>query len=62
MHYCDYIGNAIKANLKEHDQLVQEVGGVTPDLDQNGVMLSTKKRIEVVDVNGQRYRITVEAL
>lgn len=62
MHYCDYIGNAIKSALKEHDQLVQQVGGVMPHLNQDGVMLSTKKTITVTDVNGQTYKITVEAV
>lgn len=62
MHYCDYIGNAIKSALKEHNQLVQHVGGVMPDLTKDGVMLSTNKTITVTDVNGQKYRITVEAL
>lgn len=60
--YCDYIAHLIAKHLKgnDHNKLIDTVGKVRFDLDQNGAMLSTTKRISVVDVQGKTYTITVE--
>lgn len=60
--YCDYIAHLIAKHLKEHDfnKLLDTVGKVRFDLDAEGAMLSTTKRISVVDVQGKTYTISIE--
>ena len=60
--YCDYIADRIMRLLKTHDPqgLIHSVGHVQFDLTPEGAFLSTKKTLEVVDVNNKRYKITVE--
>lgn len=62
LSYCDYIAHLIKQSLLTTDnmKLIQKVNGVKYDLDENGVFLSTKKTIEVIDLNKSCYRITIE--
>jgi len=48
---------------KDDGGVIREVGHVKMDLDPvEGYMVSTAKRIDVVDMNGKVYRITVEEL
>ena len=60
--YCDYIADRIMRLLESHDQrgLIHNIGHVQFDLTPDGAFLSTKKTLEVVDVNNKRYKITVE--
>ncbi len=63
--YCDYIANQISNALFEDAS--KETGllrWVTkPKLDlhpEKGYMLSTKKTVNVLDINGKNYLVTVE--
>ena len=61
--YCDYIADRIMWALKAYQPLrivIHSVGHVQFDLTPDGAFLSTKKTLEVVDVNNKRYKITVE--
>jgi hypothetical protein len=62
--YCDYIAHLIKKHLKDQDlrdkALIDTVGSIRFDLDQHGRMLSSKKQISVVDIQGKTYTITIE--
>ena len=61
--YCDYIVDKIKQCMdtnKDRSGLIMIVGHVQFDLTPEGAFLSTKKTLEVVDVNNKRYKITVE--
>lgn len=62
--YCDYIAHLIKGSLKDQDRkdkfLLDTVGSVRFDFDQDGSMASTKKFISVVDIQGKTYTITIE--
>ena len=67
--YCDYIADRIRhflnCDLKENRlyTLISEVGKVKMDLHPTeGYFQSTKKVIEVTDINSKRYRITVEEI
>ena len=62
--YCDYIGNLISKELKSLDQryysLIDFVGRSLYDVGDHGQFASTKKTINVTDVYGKRYTITIE--
>ena len=64
--FCDYIAHTIKQHLRGVDnpfvdEVVASVGSIKLDLhEQHGYFLSTKKTLDVTDINGKVYRITVE--
>jgi len=60
--YCDYIAHNIVGNLKANDteRLLASVSRPKYDLTESGGFASTKKTIEVEDLNGRKYRVTVE--
>lgn len=64
--YCDFIADFIKKVLPSAElygeSFTKEVGYVTMDLNADGVFLSTKKTLDIVDLNGTKYRITVEEM
>lgn len=67
LEYCDYIGDRIrKALLKDTavaTSLIKDLTAVKMDLHpQKGYLLSTKKTIDVTDINGKLYRVTVECI
>ena len=62
MNFCDYIASVIKRLVFDQDQIIKAVGPVEYDLDKFGAMKSTNKTIDVQDINGQKYRITIEAV
>ena len=68
MAYCDYIAHTIirPAMIEDGNDgggVIREVGHVKMDLEpKEGYMLSTAKRLEVIDMNGKMYRITVEEI
>lgn len=65
--YCDYIGHLINITLLQDSTsangLVESTNGVKMDLHPTeGYFVSTKKTIEVTDVNGKKYMVTVEEI
>ena len=60
--YCDYVAQVMRTGLIRHDDhmLIDNIGSVKFDLNQEGAFVSTKKRFEVIDKNGTVYLITVE--
>jgi len=66
MSYCDYIAHLIYTFLREvdenHEGMLRDVESIEYDLSEDGSFLSTKKTIDVTDVTGKQYRITVEEL
>lgn len=60
--YCDYLAHTIQKNLKKNDieGLVGSVGKVNFDIKEDGSYRSTKKTIELMDVHGKEYIITIE--
>jgi hypothetical protein len=48
---------------KDDGGIIRQVGHVKMDLEpEEGYMLSTAKRVEVIDMNGKMYRVTVEEI
>lgn len=65
--YCDYIAQQVKdylgLDVVHKYSYVKSVGSVKMDLHpEEGYFMSTKKTIEVVDINDKKYKITVEEL
>lgn len=62
--YCDYIAERIKRCLGHNDPqcLIGAIGQVKWHLNKDGVMVTTKKTIDLSDINGKKYRITVVEL
>lgn len=61
--YCDKIADVVRKSLLKHDPdgIVGLVGPVKFDLDPDGGwMVSTKKTVEVSDMNGKWYKVTIE--
>ena len=56
--YPDVTNKALKTNTSD---LVHKVG-VEFDLNEDGSFRSTKKTIPVVDINGKKYKVTIEEL
>lgn len=65
--YCDYIGALINTSLLQDSTSPQgyitSTDGVKMDLHPiGGYFVSTKKTIDCSDMNGKKYRITVEEI
>ena len=61
--YCDKIADTIRKALQSQDPdgIINRCGYPRMDLHpEGGYFLSTKKTMQVEDVNGKRYRVTVE--
>lgn len=64
--YCDYIASQIFVNLNLDAinnplSKMSKVDGVKMDLHpEEGYFVSTKKTLEVIDINGKKYKVTVE--
>ena len=63
--YCDYIADRIQKDLRhdsyKEDSFVHYVDRVKMDLHpEKGYFVSTKKTFEVIDINGKKYKVTVE--
>ena len=61
--YCDKIADVIRKSLLKYDpdDIIGLVGPVKFDLHPDGgYFLSTKKTIEVTDLNNKRYKVTIE--
>ena len=67
MAYCDYIAHtiikpALTNDLDGDNGLIDYVGKISMDLHKEGWMQTTTKTIECADVNGKKYKITVEEI
>jgi len=64
LSYCDYIANIVQRSLLQFDQenLLDKVGRIKLDLDWDGVFKSTVKTIDIVDMQGKAYRVTIQEL
>jgi len=64
--YCDYIAEVIKQainkDLGRHESLIAGCGGVRYDTDTKGAFASTAKFINVSDINGRLYEITIKEI
>jgi len=62
--YCDYLAFLIRENLMALDKrnLIDEVGKVQYDLGWDSELQSTAKTIDVLDMQGKQYRITIQEL
>lgn len=62
--YCDYIAHLIQKNLLTNDteSLLNEVGKIQFHLGANEEFASTMKTIDVLDMQGKAYRITIQEL
>ena len=60
--YCDKIATVCRKALLKYDpdNIIGSVGGINYDLSEEGSFVSTKKTIEVSDMNGKKYLITIE--
>lgn len=61
--YCDKIADVIRKSLLKYDpdNIIGLVGPIKMDLHPvEGYFLSTKKTLEVSDMDGKWYRVTVE--
>lgn len=61
--YCDKVMSVIRKSLLQFDPdgIIGLVGPAKMDLHpEQGYLLSTKKTLEVSDMNGKWYRVTVE--
>lgn len=64
LSYCDYIANIVQKSLMQFDQenLLDKVGRIKLDLNFDGVFNSTVKTIDIVDMQGKAYRVTIQEL
>ena len=62
--YCDYIAHIIRENLliNDNESMLDGVGNIQYHLDDEGSFASTMKTIDVIDMQGKAYRITVQEL
>ena len=62
--YCDYIATLIHQTLVNRDteQLIDQVGMVQFDLGEFDEFCSTTKTIDVLDMFGKQYRVTIQEL
>jgi hypothetical protein len=62
--YCDYIAFLIRENLMDLDKnhLLDEISRVQFDIGMNDEFCSTTKTIDVLDMQGKQYRITIQEL
>lgn len=63
--YCDYIAAIINERLKNdvfsRQTVIGAVGKTQMDLHpEEGWMISTKKTMDVIDINGKKYKVTIE--
>jgi len=64
LSYCDYIANIVQKSLMQFDQenLLDKIGRIRLDLDSEGVFQTTVKTIDIVDMQGKAYRVTIQEL
>ena len=59
--YCDKITDVVRKALLKYDpdNIIGLIQPIQWDLDKNGAFMSTKKTIEMCDMNGKEYVITI---
>ena len=59
--YCDKIADVVRKALLKYDpdNIIGLIQPIQWDLDKNGAFMSTKKTIEMSDMNGKEYVITI---
>jgi len=63
--YCDKIADVVRKALMKYDpdNIIGLVGPVKMDLHPTeGWFVSTKKTVDLCDMNGKKYRVTVEEI
>ena len=62
--YCDKIADVVRKALLKHDPdgIIGLIDPIKWDLDKNGAFNSTKKTIDLCDMNAKKYRITIEEI
>lgn len=62
--YCDYIAHLIAGHIRHFDTqgILWQVDRPRMDLAEDGSLASTCKTVEIVDLNGKKYRVTVEEM
>jgi len=62
--YCDYIAHLIQKNLMnlDNENLLDAVGKIQFHLGEHDEFASTMKTVDVLDMQGKAYRITVQEL
>ena len=62
--YCDYIATLIHQTLLSRDteHLIDQVSRIQFDLGPYGEFCSTTKTIDVQDMFGKQYRVTIQEL
>jgi hypothetical protein len=62
--YCDYIAHLIQKTLLPNDseKLLDSVSKIQFDLGPFDEFVSTTKTIDVLDMQGKKYRVTVQEL
>ena len=61
--YCDKIADTVRESLLKHDPqgIIGLIGPIEMDLHPTqGYFQSTKKTIEMTDMNSKKYKITIE--
>ena len=61
--YCDKIADTVRKSLLKHDPqgIIGLIGPTEMDLHPTqGYFQSTKKTIEMTDMNSKKYKITIE--
>ena len=61
--YCDKIADTVRKSLLKHDPqgIIGLIGPIEMDLHPTqGYFQSTKKTIEMTDMNSKKYKITIE--
>lgn len=62
--YCDKIADVVRKALLKYDpdNIIGLIDPIKMDLDANGAFVSTKKTIDLCDMNAKKYRITIEEI
>lgn len=62
--YCDYIAHLIAGHIRHFDTqgILWDVGRPQMDLNADGSFGSTTKTITITDLNGKKYRVTIEEI
>jgi hypothetical protein len=64
--YCDYIAEVIKQAINKDitrpESLLSGAGSVRFDTDADGAYLSPTKFVNVADINGRLYEITIKEI
>lgn len=64
MELCDYIAERIRRCLPLNDPqaLFGAIGPVRWDVTKSGAIKSNKKTIEISDIEGRKYQVTIDKI